>query len=254
MGKSKRSGVPVFAAAVVIAVIVLGAFVLIIDRVEDEERQRDLLWLMIFVVVVGISIFTAISVRMRASRSGYRTGHFTEGAVGRIAVDAIRTGNVWAESSTYRRSYRVKLSRKELRGWAETARVTGLELDRSRSPRLIGTLRGVKVRVDPVDGGDDRETRARASLPVSLPIQCTATINAAGQVQVVGAPPELETALRHSGVPDWLLAQDGAVLEIEAQGARAYAPGIVSDPDLLRGLIELAVSAAETVTSWHQRQ
>ena len=49
---------------------------------------------------------------------------------------------------------------------------------------------------------------------------------------------------------DWLLAQDSAILEIEAQGARAFAPGIVSDPDMLRGLIELAVSAAEAVTRW----
>ena len=249
MSNSNRRGVPVFAVAIVIAVIAFGAFLLIHDRVEDERVRYQLLRVLVFVVVGGIAVFTVISVKVRAARSGHRAGRFSEGMVERGLVDTVRTGNGWASTSTYLRPHRVKLGRKELRGWAEAARRTGLVLDRSRSPRLIGTMRGVQVRVDPIDG-DDGETRARAALPVSLPIQCTVDLDAAGQVQVVGAPPELETALRNSPVPDWLLAQGGAVLEIEAQGARAFAPGIVSDPDLLRGLIELAVSAAEAVTRW----
>jgi hypothetical protein len=171
------------------------------------------------------------------------------GAAARIATDTVLTGNVWADTSTYRRPKRIRMDRKELKVWDEVGRATGLVLDRSRSPRLMGTLRGIAVRVDPVKSSDRFETRARATLPISLPEKVAVALDADGTIRIEGASPELEAALCASPVIAWLTATGDAVLELESQGARAFAPGIVSDPDLLRGLIELAVGAAEVAAA-----
>ncbi len=253
MDKPKRRGIPILPFAIVAAVLLLVLSGLILDRVEDPDRRRFMLQLLIGAFVGGLGLFSWLSVEWRPGRRNYRSGRFSEGAARRIATETVFAGNVWADTSTYRRPRRIGMDRKEQKIWAEVGRGIGLKLDRSRSPRLVGTIRGIEVRVDPVRS-DCYETRARAALPISIKGKIVAALDGNGAIRIEGAPPDLEAALRDSPVVAWLTASGDATLEIEAQGARAFAPDIVSDPDLLRGLIELAVSAAESVAAWSRRK
>jgi len=252
MDKPKRRALPFLPIAIVVAVVFLSLLLLILDRVEDPDRQQTLIWRLIALFVGGLAAFTWVSVQWRRRRREDRSGRFSDGSAGRVFTEMFFTGNPWVDTSTYRRPRRIKLDRKERKAWAEAGRRTGLELDRSRNPRLVGALRGIEVRVDPAGPGGN-ETRARAALPISLDGQVIADLSDDGAVRIEGASTTLEAALRDSPVIDWLTAAGDATLEIENQGARAFAPEIGADADALHGLIELAVSAAEAVTAWANR-
>lgn len=253
MDQPKRRELPFFPIALGLAAAFLGLLLLILARVDNPDQQREYLWGLVAAFVAGLGLWSFVSVQWRRRNRDYRPGRFSDGAAGRVATETIFTGSPWADTSTYRRPRRIKLDRGERKVWAEAARLTGLEFDRSRNPRLVGTLRGIEVRVDPV-GGAAQETRARAALPISLNGQVTATPDHEGSIRIEGASPDLELALRASPLPQWLTAVAHATLEIENQGARALAPDLGANPDELRGLIEIAVSAAEAVTAWSSRK
>jgi hypothetical protein len=252
MDRARPRHIPIFPVAVVVAAVFLGLLLLIMSRVEDAKLRSMLLRVLIGGFVGGLALFTWISVEWGRRRRAVAGGRFSAGAAARIATETVFMGSPFADTSTCRRPRRIHLERSEIQAWKQVARTTGLALDRSRNLRLSGTIRGIEVRVDPVES-DHYETRARAALPISLAGKVVADLDDAGSVRIAGAPADLEAALRDSPLVHWLTVSGDATLEIEAQGARAFAPDIIDDPDLLRALIELAVCAAEAVTAWQRK-
>jgi hypothetical protein len=149
MDRKPRRQLPFFPIAVGLAVVFLGLLLLILDRVKDPEEQRRAIQTLVGVFIFGLAVFSWVSVQWRRGKREYRSGRFAETATERSISDTYFAGSAFADTSTSRRPKRIKLDRKERKAWVEVGGALGLELDRSRNPRLAGTVRGIAVRVDP---------------------------------------------------------------------------------------------------------